>query len=222
MSRTQAITFDIETIPFQGVLTNAHEEEILKKSKLILKTPNPTEEELASVRDFVMAVNPYMGEIICIGLHGVTFSGEEQLIALTGTEKEILTKFWSGISEHAGVFVSFNGVDFDVPFIIKRSIFHQIRPTNNNFMDLKRFSRWPHFDVRAVMGDFDKFASGTLDLITQFCGVQSPKEGDIKAEDVYKAYKDGRISEIADYCLRDVKSTYEVYSIIKNYTFKPR
>ncbi len=221
MSILRHITFDIETIPYRGTLTRSQEEEIIKKSKSILKNSEPTEEELASVRGLVMATNPFLGEIICIGLHGASMTGEEESTALIGEEKEILQKFWNAIGKFSGTFVSFNGLDFDAPFIIKRSLFHKVVPTNNSFLDLKRFSRYPHFDTRAVINDFDKYATGNLDLITQFCGIESPKEGDIKAENVAQAFNDGRISEIADYCLKDVVATYKLYLLIRDYTFKP-
>ena len=221
MSVIKYLTFDIETIPYRGKLSDAQEEEILKKSKTALKNQEPTAEELASVRGMVMATSPFLGEIICIGLHGVDMTNKEESISLIGEEKEILEKFWNIISGFKGTFISFNGLEFDAPFIIKRSLFHKVLPTNNNFLDLTRFSGFPHFDVRAVINDFDKYATGNLDMLTQFCGVETPKGGDIKAENVAKAFNDGRIKEIAEYCLKDVIATYQLYLLIKDYTFKP-
>lgn len=217
------LCFDIETIPQQEPLQHSQYEDYKKRVKSYLKKAFPngcTYSEYKKVSGMIMATSPYLGEIITIGIHSVS-DDEEESIAIVGTEKEILTKFWNGIKGFNGLFVSFNGLDFDVPFIIKRSMKHGIRPTNNNFMDLKRFSRYPHFDVKQVVSDFDRYAIGNLDMLTQFVGVPSPKQGAIKAENVADAFKAGKIDEIAEYCINDVKSTFEVYKIVKYYTYNP-
>ena len=219
----ELLTFDIETIP-QSSMSVAQQEEFDKRIIQFLRRKfgdkeSYTDSERLEVRGITMATTPYLGEIVCIGLHKVTNS-EEGSIALIGSEIEILKSFWRNLDGWKGTFISFNGLDFDVPFIIKRSMHLGILPTNNDFLDLKRFSRWPHFDVKAVIGDFDKFATGNLDLICDFVGVDSPKHGDIKADGVEDAFYAGKINLIAEYCLRDVVATYQVYEKIKNYTYK--
>lgn len=221
----EVLTFDIETIPKQKPLTVLQQEEYNKKLNQKLKQkfgdkPEYTDEEKESLRGLTMATNYFLGEIVCIGLHKKnTNSGEEGSIALLGSEKEILTRFWSNLTNFHGLFVSFNGLAFDVPFIIKRSLYHNILPTNKDFLDLKRFSKWPHFDVKLVFGDYDNYSTGTLASICEFTGVASPKEGEIKADGVEQAYIDGKINLIGEYCLRDVISTYNVYEKLKDYTY---
>lgn len=219
------ISFDIETIPQRAPLTTSQQEEYDKRLKAYLKRNFPnndyTEENVNAARGLVMATTPYLGEIVCIGLYRNTGTAEEA-IALVGDEKEMLERFWKNIANFKGVFISFNGLDFDVPFIVKRSMFHKIKITNNNFVDLKRFSRWPHFDVKYIIGDFDKYASGSLKLICDFLGVPSPKEGEIKADKVEEAFFAGKVNEIGEYCLRDVQATYLCYNVIKDYTFNPQ
>jgi predicted PolB exonuclease-like 3'-5' exonuclease len=56
-------------------------------------------------------------------------------------------------------------------------------------------------------------------LTCDHLGIPSPKEEEITAENVSVAFKDGRIKEIKEYCLRDVQATYNAYLISKNYTF---
>lgn len=221
----QTLTFDIETIPienndpyFQLELNKVVDGLIVKR----FPTTAPTPAELENLFNLAGSVSPYLGKIIVIGIHYKDNAGNIQTDALYGDdEKEILLKFWDYLRQFKGTFVSFNGLIFDAPFIIKRSMFHRIIPTNNDFINLKRFSINPHFDVKMIIGDWDKYATGTLDTITNFLGVPSPKEGAVIAADVYQAYKDGRIKEVADYCLRDVVATYEVYDIIKDYVFTP-
>ena len=61
------------------------------------------------------------------------------------------------------------------------------------------------------------YQAPSLDLSCDLVGVTSSKEGEIKAEDVYEAFKAGRIAEIADYCEHDVRATLEVYFKLKAY-----
>lgn len=213
------LCFDIETIPKQTDLNDIEKEEIEKKVTSYLQKNNldsSNTEEYTKAKRLIMATSPYFGEIICIGMYR-NKNGLEDSIALIGKEKEILERFWKNIKSFNGLFVSFNGLEFDVPFIIKRSMYHKILPTNNHFLDMRRYSKWPHFDVRMVMTDFDKYGYGNLKIISNFLGIFNPKDGEVKAENVEEYYKQGKINEIADYCLKDVKATYECYSIIKHY-----
>ena len=219
------LTFDIETIPtsrkLKGSLKQGCKEAIISQMKRNFPNNDYSLSDLRKVRNLIMSVTPYFGEIVAIALYRSWESSSEETV-LTGNEKDILTDFWNILEKFKkGTFVSFNGLSFDVPFILKRSMFHGIEPTNNNFLDLKRYSKWPHFDVKLILSDYDKYARGTLDLVCNFLNIKSPKEGKIKAENVYSAYLKGDIGNIAKYCLRDVKATFEVYQILKKYIFTP-
>lgn len=220
------LSFDIETIPTQKPLSEAQQEEFEKRMTAQIKKRFPegyslSQDEYSNLRGLVMATTPYLGEIVVIGLYGV--DGEQrQEMALTGSEPEILNQFWNILRQWEGSFCSFNGLEFDTPFIVRRSMYHNIKPTNNRFLDLKRYSKWPHFDVKMVMGDYDKYASGKLSLVCDFLGVPSPKEGEVNGSQVEQAFLDGKINLIAEYCLRDVKATYECYNRIKDWTFNPQ
>lgn len=214
------ITFDIETIPQQKPLTDIQQEELNRQlEKTFIRNIEWTEEEKNNYRRLIMATNPFFGEIICIGLHK-TDGNQYDSVALIGDEEYILNKFWKNISNFQGVFVSFNGLTFDVPFILKRSMKYNILPTNNRFLDLKRFSRNPHFDVKLIIGDWDKYAFGTLRLISDFLGIPSPKEGGVKAENVEHEYISGNIKDIADYCIKDVEATYSAYVKLNKYMYQ--
>ena len=136
---------------------------------------------------------------------------------LTGTEKELLKNFWDVIGKvPTATWVSFNGLKFDVNFIVMRSLYHKILPTNKNFLNTSKFRKYPHFDVMAWMADWG-YPSPTLDIACDIAGVQSSKEGEIKAKDVAQAFEDGKIDEIAEYCEEDVCATLEVYLQLKHY-----
>jgi 3'-5' exonuclease len=209
------LTLDIETIPQQTKLSEIAEEELQKK----INRQKESDESPEELKNRVMATSPYFGEIICIGLMKTNDKGQFEKLGLIGEEKEILIKFWNIVKNHYyGLYVSYNGLGFDVPFIVKRSMMHKILPTSKDFTDTRRFQKHPHFDVMNHISDYDRYAAPTLRLACDFLGIPSPKEGDIAAKDVYTAFKAGRIEAIKDYCLRDVEATYKAYDIVRRYT----
>lgn len=211
------MSFDIETVPQISPLSNIQTEELSRKLDNYLSKRSENE-DIEEAKRLLMGTSPYFGEIICIGLGGEDASGEFKSLSIIGTEKEILQKFWKRITDFRGTFVSYNGLEFDVPFILARSMKHGIKVTNKTFIDTRRFQRYPHFDVKQILSDWDKFRSCTLHLACDHLGIPSPKEGEIKAKDVAQAYADGRIDEIQKYCLRDVRATLQIFKIVREYT----
>ena len=213
------LTFDIETIPQQETLSDIQQLELDKQLvKTYLKNPDWDGKECEKFKRLIMATNPFYGEIICIGMH-MTTNNESMfdLKPLIGEESHILERFWKVLKDFKGLFISFNGMGFDIPFILKRSMKYQISSTNNDFLNLRRFSIRPHFDTKLVIGDWDRYAVGTLRLVCDHLGIPSPKEGEVKAENVENEFKLGNIEAIAEYCLKDVEATYAVYEKLSGY-----
>lgn len=216
---SKQIVFDIETIPQQpGEFPPALEDLISRKMERALRSnPNMSAPAQLEERRKIMATDPFLGRIICIGLY---MPGSDSRIAITDdSEKVILDRFWKLIAGFNGLFVSFNGVRFDCPFIVRRSIVNRVAPTNATFLQFNKYDPFPpHFDVMLQLSGREGFIS--LKHACEILGVASPKDGDIKADGVEQAWKDGRIKEIAEYCLRDVIATHKVFEIIYPYIGK--
>ena len=61
-----------------------------------------------------------------------------------------------------------------------------------------------------------------FDFYTRAFGIKSPKSEGVDGSKVAEYFKAGRIEEIAEYCLRDVKATWELYEIWTKYlNFNP-
>lgn len=210
------VSFDIETVPQENLSEIQIEEVDRKVANYLDKNPKV---DLEEARNLIMGTSPFFGEIITIGMYlkEDRYGGQEGSVALVGEEHEILSEFWENLNTFKGLFVSFNGLSFDVPFILKRSMKHKIKPTNAAFLNTYRFQKTPHFDVKEIVSDFDRWNAPTLQLTCDLLGIASPKDGDIKAKEVYAAYKAGRIQEIAAYCERDVKATYLCYKELQGY-----
>jgi hypothetical protein len=210
----KTLCFDIETIPQIAPLSDIQSEELNRKLENYMAYH--TNEDPEEAKRKLMGTNPFFGEIVCIGL-GYEANGSFKTKALIGEEKQILTEFWEILSKFNGTFVSYNGIEFDAWFVITRTMMYNITITNKNFIDTRRFQKRPHFDVKQILSDWDKYRSITLNLACDYLGVSSPKDG-LKAKDVWQAYAEGRIDEIAEYCLKDITATYQIYNIVKNYT----
>ena len=216
----ESLTLDIETVPLLRELSEIQNDELNKKLKKYYRgTEEVSTDEYEDTKRMLMATNPLLGEIVCIGLMKTNDIGQYDTLSLIGEEADILDRFWKQLKTFSGLYISYNGLNFDVPYIIKRSMKHKILPTNNNFLNTKRFLKFPHFDVMQVLADFNPMQYATLKLACESFGIASPKEGEIKAENVAEAFRDGRIKEIAEYCLKDVVATYKLYAMTKQYVY---
>jgi len=217
-----AIVFDIETIPKQTPLTSYQKEYYDKKYRNALSYGGVTQEEDQDNNNKLskktMALSPHLGKIVCIGLLD---TATDETHSLHGDELEMLSNFWK-IIEKEEQFVSFNGIDFDVPYIVFRSAYYRItipRPHNvpHKFLTRTRFTQKPHFDLMKWTSDWDKYSSLTLSMVCGMLGIESPKEGEIKAENVADAFAQGKIQQIMEYCIRDVRATWKAARIWSGY-----
>ncbi len=216
---SKIIGFDIETIP-QKTMSRAQQEWFDGRLARDIKSggaENENDDERAERKRKIMGTSPFLGEIVCISLGEILVNGDINTQSFIGPEDELLAEFWETMRKvTSATFVSFNGLGFDVPFISLRSLQHGVKPTNLDFLNTRKFSKYPHFDIMKWMADWG-YPSPTLDLACDLTGVDTSKTGAIKAKDVAKAFDDGRITEIAEYCENDVIATLEVYKKYKSY-----
>jgi len=222
-----SITFDIETVPKQTPYTD-HEQVFFERkfgqelNYQKIDTKTASQEQLDDIARMVKATNPYLGEIVCIGMYD---SGSDKQYALSGSEKEILEEFWRILEPH-NWFISFNGLNFDIPWILIRSAKYDLnppRPGNEShpFLNRKRFQLKPHFDLYQWMCDWSARMAVTLEVAAEHLGFDSPKSGTVEAASVEKAFKDGRIEEIKKYCLRDIMTTFKASQKYVKFVYQP-
>ncbi|MEK6549439.1 MAG: ribonuclease H-like domain-containing protein [Nitrospirota bacterium] len=148
--------------------------------------------------------------IVCIGLIAFSDSMEPQgaLAWYGGQEKELLRQFWAWMGKaRPGLVITHNGLGFDLPFIKKRSIIHQVRPPVE--ISLAKFRTEPVYDTLAVWSNWDSRGWVKLDVLARALGVET-KSG--SGKQVAEMWQAGRGKEIADYCLQDCYVTYACYS----------
>ncbi|HXA18530.1 MAG TPA: ribonuclease H-like domain-containing protein [Thermoanaerobaculia bacterium] len=174
-------------------------------------------------------LSPFRGRIIAIGVINIEdgrscamyeVPGQTQLSIeksgqrtyISGSEKQILEKFWE-FFEGDSRFITFNGRQFDGPFLMIRSAINGIVPKRD--LVGYRYGFHPNCDLREVLNFFGttnarqfKF---NLDLACKVFGVETSKGEGLDGRSVETWYRAGRHREIADYCLDDVRATCELY-----------
>jgi predicted PolB exonuclease-like 3'-5' exonuclease len=70
--------------------------------------------------------------------------------------------------------------------------------------------------VREALTNYDRYRKGTLEYFCEIFGVKSPKEG-LDGSRVGEYFAEGRLEEIAEYCLADCRATGELYRKLRFY-----
>ena len=128
---------------------------------------------------------------------------------ISGTEKEILELFWKQLSD-CRQFVTFNGRQFDCPFLMIRSGILKVKPTKN--LMPYRYDSKVHVDLLDQLTFYGAMRRRfNLHMWCKAFGVKSSKESGITGLDVKDLFKDGRFFDIAKYCLEDIIATKELF-----------
>jgi 3'-5' exonuclease len=188
-----------------------------------------TDDERQEVRDS-LSFYPQTGEIIAIGMYNpdsgrgtVFFQNnsdpllpfeDEGITYETGTEKEIIERFWDTIKTYKQ-FVTFNGRGFDCPFIMVRSAVHRVKPLRDLMPNRYGDQHIDLFDQLTCYGATRRKFS--LDMWCRTFGIKSPKEDGITGYDVKDLYRSGKYADIARYCAGDIKSTAELFTVWEKY-----
>ena len=191
--------FDIETVP-AGEDKHQVLKEIHAKKRVDGKKVESKFEDYLAATSFDGA----FGCIVCIG-YAIDDKPAE---VFYGQEKKILKDFWS-TAKDVDLFIGFNCMDFDLRFIYQRSIINGVPPTQN--LSFARYRNNPIFDIMWEWRKWAKDPSVSLDTLAKALGIPSSKGGDVEGKDVAKAYQQGRIAEICEYCKKDVEVTRAIY-----------
>ncbi len=164
-----------------------------------------TEDELYEKSSF----DGTFSRIVCIGLLVFSDQMEPQgAVAWYGAdEKELLRQFWAKLAQiRPALFIAHNGLGFDLPFIRKRSVIHQVKPSVE--ISLARFRTEPVYDTMAVWSNWETRGWIKLDVLARALQVET-KSG--SGKQVADMWAKGQGKEIADYCLQDTYVTYACY-----------
>jgi len=122
-------------------------------------------------------------------------------------EAQLLRKFWDKIGElRPTLWITHNGLGFDLPFLKKRSVIHQIKPPFE--VNLAKFRTDPVYDTMAVWSNWDMRGWVKLDVLARALQVPTKSGSGDRVADMWKK-QDGK--DVAMYCLQDTYVTYACY-----------
>ena len=220
--------FDIETIPADEssheALRYLYNRKVEKKMKEKGIDHDEAVVEFGTFEKFVdgTGFDGSFGRVLCIAY--AVNNEETRVICNDNNEKKTLEDFWF-IAKQIDLFVGHNIMEFDLKFILQRSIMLGVKPTWTRFMepgkkpwdmikhlDFARYKSLPIFDTMHEWSNWGNPKVG-LEHLALAMGIPTPKEG-IDGSEVWNFYKAGKVKEICDYCMRDVETTRAVYKRI--------
>lgn len=231
------LVFDLETVgqPYEG-FDDAQREYLVRYAQ--------NDEERARKID-ELALSPVTGRIVCIGMKFVKKTDDglkERMVAysvddsmaddaerreeqmpsgitcLYSSERVMIENFWRMIAQNKSLtLVSFNGRNFDAPYLMLRSALLGIRPTRN-LMDGTRFNYSNHIDLLDKLTYYSGASNGAtrkfnFDFYAKAFGITSPKSAGVDGSKVGELFAAGRIEDIAEYCMRDVQATWDLFTV---------
>jgi DNA polymerase elongation subunit (family B) len=229
------LVFDIETsaLPLEN-FDEAQQEYLFRETEKITDAiaKRAKREEITKF----MSLWPFTSQVVCIAmLNAETQRGQTLFVAEDfaeadeknatvkfipcADETELLTQFWDAVKNFNFV-VTFNGRGFDVPFIYLRSALLNVPISKKNWLGY-RFATEPHCDLAeqltfySVGGRDGAARRFNLDFYCKAFGIESPKSHGVTGMDVGALMAEKKFREIAEYCLRDVRATVELYKIWK-------
>lgn len=230
------LVFDLETVGNPIDSFDASQQEYL------LRYAQNHEERERKINEFALA--PLTGRIVCIGMRmvskdkegawqsrDVAYSLDDSLTEnldlreqelpsgaamYLSSERTMLVNFWKLLVANPGIhLVSFNGRNFDAPWLMLRSAVLGVRPSKN-LMDGTRFNYSGHTDLLDKLTYYSGASSGALrrfnfDFYARSFGIDSPKSEGVDGSKVQALFEAKQIASIAEYCLRDVRATWELF-----------
>lgn len=224
-----AIVFDIETVGFDiDNLSESQQEFLLRYAEK--EHDDHIKKEKTEEAERYLSLYPFTAKILSIGLLNTKTEGalilynsdEEEIwtidkknVTYKGlNETQLLKSFWDYITKSDKI-ITFNGRNFDIPFLMLRSAMLNIKPSINLISN--RYNITHHIDLLDQFTFYGITRKFNLDFYCHAFGITSPKSKGITGMEIKELYKAGKIKDIAVYCSEDIKATFELYKIWDEY-----
>lgn len=214
---SKILFLDIETVPQYSSYIDLSKEERqlwdLKSKRLQTSQIRPSElyKKAGIFAEF--------GKIICISVAFVLVKKNQNLVRVRSfygdNEKQIIEDFIGLVIKHFNTgktyFCAHNGNEFDMPFIARRALIHNI--TLPESIDTRGKKPWEikHLDTLDLwrFGDYKNYTS--LQLLTHIFNIPTPKD-DIDGSMVCDIYwKHNDLQRIVEYCQKDVIAVLQLF-----------
>ncbi len=158
-----------------------------------------------------MGLEPMNDRILCAGVFIIQYRKncqiEETKMLYSENEKDVLSSFWN-VVENGDALVTFNGDRFDIPFLLKRSIIHNIKTKKFVSIDLRKIANGDGLQE----DKYDKYKKGSLADWANILGFQVSTMG---GEMMPILYQNKEWNEITKHCQEDIDITVALYKRLK-------
>src|SRR5512139_1151457 len=227
------LIFDIETSALPADHLDEAQQEYLFRECGRIKDEAGREAKRTEIQQ-QCSLWPFTAQVVCIAMlnadtargqvlftaadfeEGADDAGPVEFVACMD-EVELLTAFWD-VARHYEHIVTFNGRGFDVPFIYLRSALLNVPISRKDWLGY-RFQTEPHCDLAeqlsfyGVSGREGAARRFNLDFYCKAFAIESPKSQGVTGMDVNTLLAEQRYREIAEYCLRDVRATVQLFQV---------
>ena len=227
----RAFTLDIETLALPGFRDRVGPklEKELKLGFMRLEQQQRYLEDIAAEEERVYqlgSLNATSGRVLSIAVHvgpipgleieGLTANQSEFAFGIDAQgveqpEAQALRDFLALMSDYdpeCDLLVGHNIINFDLPFIFQRCLANNIAV--KPFIDLSEFNVRGVYDTMRGwwLGNRNRVA---LDDVAWALGIESSKTSEVEGSRVFELYQAGKLAEIREYNLNDVRVTRKVY-----------
>jgi len=164
----------------------------------------------------ILSIAVHVGPVPGLEIEGLTSNQSEHAFGIDAEgneqkESQALKDFLSLMSDFdpgCDLIVGHNVIGFDLPFIFQRCLANNI--VVKPFVDLSEFHVQAVFDTMRAwwLGGRNRVA---LDDVAWALGLESSKTSEVEGSRVFELYQAGKLAEILEYNLNDVRVTRRVY-----------
>jgi len=149
------------------------------------------------------------GLVLLIGNEELKPEKENYTYKIFENEKELLTEFWK-IAKEYELFVTYNGDNFDFPYLVIRSGVNRVKVP----FEIRKWGSDKFIDLQNKIRQSHGFK---LEMLCKAFGIENPKEAGVSGGDVNELFDNKDYQKIADYVARDAYSTTQLYLIWKEF-----
>ena len=228
VAENKLLFLDIETCGSYASLNELEENNIIlfnlwnKMGESYFKRHYPEDERMSSNELFkkYAGLLPEFGRVVCVSV-GFINEDERKIQSFTkGSEKDILNETVNLLNRIYKLDFSLCGhniKNFDLPYLGKRMLINKIKPSP--IMPSHDTKPW---EIKALdtkeLWNFGSYKGlSALHLICSVLGLDTPKDGKVDGSNIHKSYyMDNNISEIKEYCEKDVNALMDIVTHVKS------
>ena len=217
MKEKITLAFDLETIANKDMIKYLPEIEPNKTLKDPEKIKADIEKKKQKQID-ELGVNPHTNIICCACFKDVDSDKKFSLMLNPDTldEKELLLDIWNIINDYQ-IFVTFNGMSFDVECLKFHSMLNKIPYTDIKDISQRKYDiNSNHIDIRMRLTRNNEYAKGTQDFFSSIILGESIEN---KGSEIQAFWDSGQYDKISKKCINDVDVLSKLYHRLYGYYF---